>query len=86
MFYPRFWLNATGYFNNPPEFGPGVLMFQPAPEVSSNYSMTVNIGTVVILLFLTLGFGIYLGKQYFPIAAHADRIHNNREYMAIEMA
>lgn len=31
MFYPRWWLNATGYFDKKPIWGPGVLMFQGSP-------------------------------------------------------
>ena len=83
MFYPRFWLNATGYFNNPPEFGPGVLMFQPSPEVSMNNSLNISISMMLFIICTTLGFGIWIGKLYFTKLN--GRVLNNREYMSIEM-
>jgi hypothetical protein len=32
LFYPAWWLNATGYFNSKINTGPGVIMFSPGPH------------------------------------------------------
>ena len=31
LFYPKWWLQATNYYNNPGHFGPGVNLFAPNP-------------------------------------------------------
>lgn len=32
LFYPKWWLQATGYFNQHGNFGPGVILFAPNPN------------------------------------------------------
>ncbi|RYY72446.1 hypothetical protein EON63_20840 [archaeon] len=32
LFYPKWWLDTTGYFTHPPNKGEGVILFAPQPE------------------------------------------------------
>lgn len=69
MFYPRWWLEAVGYFNNPPNKDPRAILFAPFPnEISTTPSMT---------LAMTLGFCLLtavlftsLGYQYAKYKFH----------------
>lgn len=84
MFYPKWWLNITGYFNNKPNFGPDVLMFQSLSNKSNNINTIYNtyeisLNTCLFLMLLSLISGVYIGYKFIP------KIHNNKEYMAIEM-
>ncbi len=80
MFYPKWWLNITGYFGNPPNFGPGVLMFQPSPSNSMNMNSSgYNSIYIIFIALTTLIIGIYVGRHYFP------KPLSNREYMAMEI-
>jgi hypothetical protein len=74
MFYPQFWLNATGYFENKPNFGPGVLMFDNAPGYSAG---GMSISALFVWTLTTLAVGMYVGRKYFGSAP------TNRDYVQI---
>ena len=48
LFYPKWWLDAVGYFNNKPQTGPDVIMFQPTPGSSSDSSFVSTVFATAI--------------------------------------
>lgn len=59
LFYPKWWLEATGYFDNKITAGPGVLMFAPSP--------LSGIGSTVLAAAITgcaaLFVGVLVGQR-----------------------
>ncbi len=44
LFYPKWWLEATGYFLHHGNFGPGIILFDPAPAAAhSSLSYTASL-------------------------------------------
>jgi len=84
MFYTKSWLNATGYFNNHPDFGPDTLLFASNPNAgvmgSGSGSIThTNAALITITSMLcTLGLGMYIGRMYL------SKKPNNRDYLVID--
>jgi len=74
MFYPQWWLNATGYYNNKPNFGPGVLMFDTPPGFSSSSMSMVGLVAWTLAVLVT---GMYVGKKFYASQP------SNREYVQI---
>jgi hypothetical protein len=61
-FYPRWWLQAVGYFSVAPNSDPSAILFSPSPSASSG--ATVPSGMVLLLTALLCGFlGYRLGKS-----------------------
>ncbi len=52
MFYPKAWLDATGYWLNKPNLGPGVLLFDANPAASAPSSSAI-LSTVVVTAILS---------------------------------
>lgn len=79
MFYPRWWLNATGYFNNHPDFGPDTLLFASHPEGSSSGISHTNAVLMALSgMLCSLCAGMYIGRIYL------SQKPNNRDYMVID--
>jgi hypothetical protein len=74
LFYPKWWLNATGYFEHSGTFGENTILFAPAPEGSSSMFSSVVL-TAVGSSFVTL-----LAVMY---VVHRNKQGNNNQYMAI---
>ena len=76
LFYPKWWLEATGYFNHHGNFGPGVILFEPSPDAahaSLNYGAAMLL-TAVVSSILTLMATMYVVNsrrnkrhEYLPI-------------------
>ena len=70
LFYPKWWLDLTGFFNNPPAIGPNTLQFLPNPNTAPGGMGVPGSGaSVMMLMFITLFFstgmlavGIVIGK------------------------
>lgn len=65
MFYPRWWLEAVGYFDTPPNHDPAAILFAPfsSSDYFSNNTLFQVISSFILsgILFLCVGF--YLGKR-----------------------
>ena len=60
MFYPKFWLDATGYWLNKPNLGPGVLLFDANPAGAGSGSVLATVLVTAVLSSLcTLLVGAY---------------------------
>ena len=49
LFYPKWWLEATGYFLHKGNFGPGVILFEPTPETATSSSALSYTATMVLV-------------------------------------
>jgi len=49
LFYPKWWLEATGYFLHKGNFGPGVILFEPTPETVTSSSALSYTATMVLV-------------------------------------
>lgn len=78
LFYPKWWLDATGYFDNKITTGPGVILFNPSPSGKAlagtgEYSFQTLILTSCVSSLLTLLLGVVFLKvrgnkrDYLPI-------------------
>eukprot|EP00607_Mallomonas_marina_P009286 CAMPEP_0182418534 /NCGR_PEP_ID=MMETSP1167-20130531/2939_1 /TAXON_ID=2988 /ORGANISM="Mallomonas Sp, Strain CCMP3275" /LENGTH=659 /DNA_ID=CAMNT_0024592781 /DNA_START=89 /DNA_END=2068 /DNA_ORIENTATION=- len=78
LFYPKWWLEAVGFFDHKPDSGPGVIMYQPSPNAISSAATMKAIeaedmaqnSTMALLLCVILSsglsvlFGVYLGQKF----------------------
>jgi hypothetical protein len=64
LFYNKFWLDATGYWNNKPNTGGDTIMFQPGP---SSFSSSGSASSMMIISFMiaviTFLIGLRVGTQ-----------------------
>ena len=72
LFYPKYWLDATGYFNSKINTGPDVIMFQPSINTNDNSLLIV---TAIISSIISLFGGFYIAKKFY--------YNNNKFYTAI---
>jgi hypothetical protein len=65
LFYPAWWLKATGYFDSKINTGPGVIMFSPGPHRGSNgYNWVTLLFTAIISSAFSLLIGYIVSKRY----------------------
>eukprot|EP01041_Mallomonas_annulata_P001289 gene1289-2493_t len=65
LFYPKWWLELTGFFNSKAAVGPNTLVFAPNPFASTSSSNTmVMIMSVIICSAFSLFVGVHLGRKY----------------------
>ena len=70
LFYPKYWLDATGYFNNKPNTGSNVLMFSTWSGGGSErggVSMVFLMCMTVCIICISMLFGMYIGRKYNPM-------------------
>lgn len=73
LFYPKWWLTASGYFKEPPESGKDVIMFDTSPIPAAGSAAGMSAGaTLFFVLSLTCG-SVYLGYMWgVKSSAHGD--------------
>ena len=49
LFYPKWWLEATGYFEHKGQFGPDAILFAPSPTSSNSASASLSYYSGLIL-------------------------------------
>jgi hypothetical protein len=47
LFYPKWWLQATGYFEHHGNFGPGVILFAPSPDANAGAGVAYFAGLLL---------------------------------------
>ena len=74
LFYPKYWLDATGYFNNKPNTGSNVLMFSTwsgggvgGGSERGGVSMVFVLSVTVCIVCVSMLFGMYIGRKYNPM-------------------
>lgn len=65
LFYPKWWLDAVGYFDNKPNMDPKAIMFAPSPETIATSSSLSMIVTILITSTLSIMAGVMIGKHYY---------------------
>lgn len=79
VFYPPEWLDATGYWDNPPNNAPGVIMFDADPvAVDATASGTSAFGTIFLTAIVSslatlLGGAYYLRSKGVQLAGAGGR-------------
>lgn len=66
LFYPKWWLDITGYFTHPPNTGEGVILFAPQPVgyVSTGEAyMYVGMAIVLTVLAMATLYGVMEYKK-----------------------
>lgn len=79
LFYPKWWLEATGYFLHHGNFGPGVILFSPSP-VSADTS-AISYSASLVLTAVGSSLVTVLGVMYV-----LNRQNKRREYTPIPSA
>lgn len=90
LFYPKWWLDAVGYFTNPPNKGPDVILFSPNPQgtpsdakvqaPTSTIQIVVVTAAISSVLTLLVTFLVLKGNQ--KVEKMARRMNG---YTEIEM-
>jgi hypothetical protein len=68
VFYPRWWLEAVGYFTHPPNRDPKAILFSPNP--SEVTSATTSIATTLLACLMTATVFSAFGYQYAKFKFH----------------
>jgi hypothetical protein len=67
LFYPKWWLDLTGFWKNPPVTGPDVILFQPAPADNPVFTTSALVKAVawsaLVSCAVTLLVGAYLFRH-----------------------
>lgn len=79
LFYPKWWLEATGYFLHHGNFGPGVILFEPTP--ASADSSAVSYTASLVLTAVGSSLLTVLGVMYV-----VNRQNKRHEYTPIPSA
>lgn len=84
LFYPKWWLEATSYFDHHGNFGPGVILFEPTPAavVDAGASSTVSYTAAIVLTAVLSSIATMLATMYFIRARESKR----HEYTSIPSA
>lgn len=64
LFYPKWWLEATGYFLHKGNFGPGVILFEPTPETITSSSSALSYTASIVLVAVCSSLVTVLGVMY----------------------
>lgn len=62
LFYPKWWLQATGYFLHHGNFGPDTILFQPSPDTVA--APTMSYGTAVLFTAVLSSIATVVGTLY----------------------
>jgi hypothetical protein len=68
VFYPRWWLDAVGYFTHPPNKDPKAILFAPNPTTVADQSISLTVA-MMVCLFTALAFSSF-GYQYAKFKFH----------------
>jgi dipeptidase len=63
LFYPKWWLDAVGYFENKPNQDPKAIMFSPSPEAVETGSSFGVVMTVLFMSTLSVVAGYVIGRN-----------------------
>lgn len=63
LFYPKWFLDASGYFDSKPNRGPEVIMFKPSPYATRG-SDGVSHGSLLLAITITAALACVLGYLY----------------------
>jgi hypothetical protein len=66
VFYPRWWLEAVGYFTHPPNKDPRAILFTPNPTTDQSISLSA---AMMVCLFTALAFTSF-GYQFAKFKFH----------------
>lgn len=64
LFYPKWWLEATGYFLHKGNFGPGVILFEPTPATTASSSSALSYTATMVLVAVCSSLVTVLGVMY----------------------
>ena len=82
IFYPKYWLDAVGFFDSKINTGPNVILFSTADGASSS-DVRVSYAAVVLIVLMTMLVsligGVYIGKRNYL------RRQQNRQYVSIDI-
>ena len=71
LFYPKEWLDATGFWNNKINKGDDVILFSPKVTYESNVlAFTIVVSSVIALLV-----GFFAAKVYYKRQYHYQQIY-----------
>ena len=73
LFYPKWWLQATGYFEHHGNFGPGVILFEPTPTVVDGSASSVSYPAAVVLTAVLSSIVTMLATMYYIKSREAKR-------------
>lgn len=93
MFYPKWWLDLTGFWKNAAVKGPDVIMFQPAPPVTTTpssspyFSVGAMINAVVVTAVATCALTALAGAYFLRSKERNSRLSSlgsrRHDYIAI---
>jgi len=78
LFYPKWWLEATGYFADKPEKGPDTIMFASNP-LTAEPPTTTSFATVLLTAFVSSALTVALGLYYL----HSRKLLERFQYSEI---
>ena len=66
LFYPKWWLDLTGYFKSKINSGPGVILFAPGPDGKKGSDATVAalLASALLSGIFALVLGFYIGTKW----------------------
>ncbi len=78
LFYPKYWLDATGYWDSKSNSGPGVILFASNEETLTLSQSNGRVFTAVVFTTIFVGFFSILGvitcqKKHFPYHATSSK-------------
>lgn len=83
MFYPKSWLDATGYWVNKPNSGEGVIMFASNAEYISMQDSNGRVFSACV--FTTMIVGFFSGILFLIYrATQKSAVTNSRDYMVVD--
>lgn len=66
LFYPLDWLQATGFFNNKPNEGPGIILMQPLAQRGAGSGLLLALAVVLASAALGFALGRHKGRGGSP--------------------
>jgi hypothetical protein len=75
LFYPKWWLQATGYFEHHGNFGPGVILFEPSPtaDAASAQMSSISYSAAMVLTAVVSSILTVMGTLYYVRSRESKR-------------
>jgi hypothetical protein len=73
LFYPKWWLQATGYFEHHGNFGPGVILFEPSPTEVSAQAASISYSAAMVLTAVVSSILTVMGTLYYVRSREGKR-------------